>query len=61
MPRPLRYVPPDSLVEVTCRTLQGRFLLCPSRDLNEIVLGVLGRAAHRYRVKVCPFVYLSVG
>ena len=59
MPRPLRYVPPDSLVEVTCRTLHGRFLLRPSRDLNEIVLGILGRAARRYRVKVCHFTYLS--
>ena len=35
--RPLRYVPPDSLVEVICRTLHGRHLLRPSRDLNEIV------------------------
>ena len=56
---PLRYVPPDSLVEVTCRTIQGRFLLRPSRDLNEIVLGILGRAARRYQVKLCLFVYLS--
>ena len=59
MARPLRYVPPDSLVEVTCRTIQGRFLLRPSRDLNEIVLGILGRAARRYQVKLCLFVYLS--
>jgi REP element-mobilizing transposase RayT len=59
MARPLRYIPPDSLVEVTSRTLHGRFLLRPSRDLNEIILGVLGRAAGRYRVKVCAFVYLS--
>ena len=59
MARPLRYVPPDSLVEVTCRTLRGRYLLRPSRDLNEIVLGILGHAARRYRVRVCAFVYLS--
>ncbi len=50
---------PDSLVEVTCRTLHGRFLLRPSRDLNEIILGILGRAARRYRVRLCAFVYLS--
>ena len=59
MARPLRFVPPDSLVEVTCRTLHGRFLLRPSRDLNEIVLGILGRAARRYRVRICLFTYLS--
>ncbi len=59
MARPLRYVPPDSLVEVTCRTLHGRFLLRPSRSLNEIVLGILGRAARRYRVRICLFTYMS--
>ena len=59
MARPLRFVPADSLVEVTCRTLHGRFLLRPSRDLNEIVLGILGRAARRYRVSICAFIYLS--
>ena len=59
MGRPLRFIPRDALIEVTCRTLHGRFLLRPSRDLNEIVLGILGRAARRYLMKVCAFVYLS--
>ncbi len=59
MGRPLRFIPPNALVEVTCRTIHGRFLLRPSRDLNAIVLGILGRAAGRYRVKVCAFVFLS--
>ncbi len=59
MGRPLRFIPPHSLVEVTCRTVHGRFLLRPSRDLNDIILGILGRAARRYRVKICAFVYLS--
>jgi REP element-mobilizing transposase RayT len=59
MARPLRFVPPASLVEVTCRTVQGRFLLRPSRDLNEIVVGILARAARRYRMRVCAYVYLS--
>ncbi len=34
-------------------------LLRPSRDLNEIVLGVLARAARLYDVEVCAFVVLS--
>ena len=54
MARSLRYLPQESaLVEVTTRTLQGRFLLRPSRKLNELVVGVIGRA-----LKSCPGVDL---
>lgn len=50
-----RYVPPGSLVEVTTRTIHGRLLLVPSRDLNDIVCGVLARALSRYRVELVDF------
>jgi len=59
MPRKLRYLPAPALVEVTCRTLQRRFLLRPSPQLTEIVVGTLARAQQRYRMRVCAFVYLS--
>ncbi len=60
MARDLRYVPPGALVEVTCRTIQGRFLLRPSRELNEIVYGVLGRAVELWPgVGVVAFTFLS--
>ena len=60
MARPLRYLPPDCpLVEVTCRTIQGRMLLRPSRELKRRIVGVLARAATRYEVGVCTFIYLS--
>ncbi|HEY0553083.1 MAG TPA: transposase [Thermoanaerobaculia bacterium] len=60
MSRRLRYVPEDgSLVEVTCRTLQSRFLLRPSRELDEIVVGVLGRAQRLYKVRVCGYMWAS--
>jgi len=59
MARDLRFIPPDSLVEVTCRTLHGRFLLKPDRDLNPIIIGVLAKAQKRYGMRVCAFVYLS--
>jgi REP element-mobilizing transposase RayT len=59
MARSLRFVPPGALVEVTTRTVQARFLLRPGRDLNEIVLGILARAAERYDVKICAFIFLS--
>ena len=36
-------------VEITFRTFQERFLLRPSDEVNALVLGCLGRAAHRYR------------
>jgi REP element-mobilizing transposase RayT len=58
--RPLRYLPPDCpLVEVTCRTIQGRMLLRPSRELTRRIVGVLARAAARHEVGVCSFNYLS--
>jgi hypothetical protein len=59
MARGPRYIPPGCLVETTTRTIHGRLLLRPGRDLNEIAYGVLARAAHRYDVKVCAFIFLS--
>ena len=55
MARDLRYVPPGSLVEVTCRTIQGRYLLRPSPELNEVVYGVLGRALDHWKVGIVGF------
>lgn len=60
MSRKLRYIPPGgSLVEVTCRTQQRRLLLRPSRELNEIVVGVLGRALDLYPVQLVAAAFLS--
>ena len=61
MPRPLRYVPPGAMVEVTLRTVHGRFLLRPSRALNELVAGVVGRAQRRYGMRIHALVVLSNG
>jgi len=58
--RRLRFVPEGgALVEVTCRTLHGRFLLRPSTELNTLVIGVLARAQRLYRVRICAFAFLS--
>ncbi len=57
--RRLRFVPAGSLVEVTCRTVQGRLLLRPSPLLRELTLGVLARAARLYPVEVHAFAFLS--
>ncbi|HSL83226.1 MAG TPA: transposase [Thermoanaerobaculia bacterium] len=59
MGRPLRFLPDGALVEITCRTVQGRLLLRPSPHLNELVLGVLGRAQARYGMVLHAFVVLS--
>ena len=60
MPRRLRFVPSGgSLVEVTTRTFQGRFLLKPSPHLNSIVWGVLGRSQRRYNMTLHAFKFLS--
>jgi REP element-mobilizing transposase RayT len=57
--RRLRYIPEGSLVEVTCRTVQGRFLLKPTCGFREIVIGLLARAQERYPLRIHAFAVLS--
>lgn len=60
MGRRLRYIPPGGcVVEVTNRTIQGRYLLKPSRELNSLVVGILGRAQRLYHVEIHACVVLS--
>jgi len=59
MPRPLRFVPDNSLVEVTTRTFQGRLLLRPSPELTDIILGIIGKAQALYGMTIHAFVFLS--
>ncbi len=59
MARPLRFIPPGCLVEVTTRTIQGRLLLKPSPELNDIILGVIGKAQDLYRMAVHGFAVAS--
>lgn len=56
MGRRLRFFPDRPLVELTARTLQGRFLLKPSPGFREIFIGILARAAALYAVDVHAFV-----
>lgn len=44
MPRPLRFIPAQALVDVTTRTLQRRLLLKPSPELTNLTLGIIGKA-----------------
>ena len=59
MARRLRFIPAGHLVEVGNRTIQGRFLLRPSPELTDIILGVLGRAQRLYGMSIHAFVFLS--
>jgi len=59
MGRPLRYIPPNSVVEITTRTIHGRLLLRPSEEVTDIILGVIGRALSLFPVKIFAFSVLS--
>ncbi len=60
MSRELRHVREGgTMTELTTRTIQGRYLLRPSKDLNEIVLGVVGRAQRLYKVELFGVSVLS--
>ncbi len=52
---PLRHVPEGgALVEVTLNCIQGRYLLRPDPkgEVNELVLGVVGRAQRLYEMPI---------
>ena len=61
MARTLRYLPePFTVFEITARCIQERFLLRPSPEANQLILGVLGRALSLFpEVQLYAFKFLS--
>ncbi len=60
MGRRLRRVGDEgTLVSITWRTVQGRFLFRPGELLNDVVLGVLGRTQRLRPIGVCGVTVLS--
>src|SRR5689334_19147621 len=59
MARPLLFVRPNSMLEVTVRTLDGRQLLRPVPQVREAIYGIIGRALQLYPVLLHAFVFLS--
>jgi REP element-mobilizing transposase RayT len=59
MSRPLRYIPAGALVEVTTRTVHSRYLLRPSAEVNDTILGIVGRAKSLFSVRIHAFVIMS--
>ncbi len=57
----MRHMPePHTLYEITIRTIQERFLLTPSKLLNSLILGVIGRAMTLYPgVRIYSFKVMS--
>ena len=52
MGRPIRGCLADQVVEITTRTLHGRFLVRPSSLVNVTILGTLGRAQRYYGLRI---------
>ncbi len=48
-----------STVEITAKTLQGRFLLKPDTHVTSIMIGVIARAKQRFGVEVHAHVALG--
>jgi REP element-mobilizing transposase RayT len=60
MARKLRYVPqPRTLVSITNRTIQGRYLLRPGPSFNDLFLGILGRAQRQHEMDIAAVSVLS--
>ena len=59
MGRPLRMYQPNQMYFITCRTLQARFLLRPSRLTNAIVGGVLARGVRMFNVSLYAYTVTS--
>ena len=57
--RKLRGLVENRLVEITTRTFQGRYLLRPSQEVNQTILGVLGRGQRRTEIDICGVKFLS--
>ncbi len=59
MPKPLKFVRPDEVLEFTMRTDQGRALLRPIPEVVACILGVLARCLTLYPVDLYAFVFMS--
>ena len=57
--RPLRHALPGGLHEISIRVTGEHLLLKPAKALNNMVLGIIGRAQLQEDVKVHAFVVLS--
>ncbi|MBS2025202.1 MAG: transposase [Deltaproteobacteria bacterium] len=59
MAYPVRHFDPQTTYFVTSRTLQSRFLMTPSRKVNELIGGILARAVRQSGVELFAHVFTS--
>ena len=59
MPRDLRHIPENSVVAVSARTIEGVYRLRPQPEINDIILGALGRALQEFDVVLHAVAVLS--
>ena len=59
MGRDLRYILPNSLQHVVDVVAQNHHLLCPSPEVNDRYLGILGKAQRTYEMTICAGVVMS--
>jgi REP element-mobilizing transposase RayT len=60
MARSIRLLDNESgIVEVVSRTIQGRYLTRPSAEVNDLILGVVGRAQAKYGVEIFALIFMS--
>ena len=57
--RPIRSGRPNTLSEVTDRTLNGAMLMTPVQEVNEIILGCIAKAQVHYAVRLHAFIFMS--
>ena len=57
--RPRRGPNPGQLFEITTRSIDRRLLLRPSKEVNDIIVGVIGRAQQHYDIQIHAFVFMS--
>jgi hypothetical protein len=59
MSKDIRYLEPNTLVEVTTVTIGNSFLMRPSDEANEIIAGVFGKAQREHAMPVCDLKVMS--
>ena len=57
--RPIRSGRPNTLFEVTDRTLNGAMLMTPVEEVNKTILGCIAKAQDHYAVRLHAFIFMS--
>lgn len=57
--RPLRRSLPGGLYEISTRVANGQLLATPTREIHDLILGVVGHAMRAHDVRLHAFVFMS--